>query len=82
MKLSFVCRPGPIPAANTATLRAMSTWVTMGRVVSWPGRTIFWAPDFVHSGQWKPTDAWRMQSGQMGRSQRWQTTPARRSVCR
>jgi hypothetical protein len=36
----------------------------------------FWAPAFVHSGQWNPTDAWCMQRGQIGRSQRWQTTPA------
>jgi hypothetical protein len=31
----------------------------------------------VHSGQWNPTEAWCMQRGQMGRSQRWQMTPAR-----
>ena len=37
---------------------------------------------FTHSGQWKPTEAWRMQSGQIGRSQRWHRTPARRSPWR
>ena len=37
------------------------------------------APPFTHSGHWKPTEACTMQLGQMGRSQRWQVTPARRS---
>jgi hypothetical protein len=32
------------------------------------------APWLTHSGHWKPTEAWRMQSGQIGRSQRWQRT--------
>ena len=45
-------------------------------------RMTFWAPDLVHSGQWKPTDAWCMQLGQIGRSQRWQMTPALRSPWR
>ena len=40
------------------------------------------APSFTHSGQWNPTDAWCMQRGQMGRSQRWQITPATWSGCR
>ena len=39
-------------------------------------RYSFWAPFFTHSGQWNPTEAWCMHAGQMGRSQRWQTTPA------
>ncbi len=39
-------------------------------------RTTFWAPLRAHSGQWYPTDAWFMHCGQMGRSQRWHTTPA------
>jgi hypothetical protein len=30
------------------------------------------APSATHSGQWNPTDASRMQSGQIGRSHRWQ----------
>jgi hypothetical protein len=65
---------------NAARLRAMSTLVTTG---VWLRRST-WAPDMTwarlppaQSGQWKPTDAWRMQSGQIGRSQRWQRTPAR-----
>ncbi len=29
-------------------------------------------PSATHVGQWKPTAASRMQSGQIGRSQRWQ----------
>jgi hypothetical protein len=44
--------------------------------------TVRWGVARVHSGQWNPTDAWFMQSGQMGRSQRWHRTPARRSVWR
>ena len=29
-------------------------------------RTTFWAPRLAHSGQWKPTEAWCMQLGQIG----------------
>ncbi|MXW95341.1 MAG: hypothetical protein F4110_07435 [Acidimicrobiaceae bacterium] len=36
----------------------------------------------THSGQWKPTEAWCMQSTQISRSHRWQLTPPRRSGCR
>jgi hypothetical protein len=36
----------------------------------------------THAGHWNPTDAWAMQLGQIGRPQRWQLTPARRSGCR
>jgi hypothetical protein len=32
----------------------------------------------TQSGQWKPTAACTMQSGQIGWSHRWQVTPARR----
>jgi hypothetical protein len=32
-------------------------------------RTVF-APSATHSGHWKPTEADRMQSGQIGRSHR------------
>src|SRR5215218_8842891 len=42
-------------------------------------RTTFCLPCFAHSGQWNPTEAWCMHAGQIGLSQRWQTTPARRS---
>jgi hypothetical protein len=34
-------------------------------------RTVL-APRETHSGHWKPTDASRMSSGQIGRSHRWQ----------
>lgn len=37
------------------------------------------APALAHSGHWNPTDAVIMQLGQIGRLQRWQVTPARRS---
>ena len=67
-----------IPTTKTATFTAMRIWVRTGR---FPARAAgprysFWAPFFTHSGQWNPTEAWCMQAGQMGRSQRWQTTPA------
>ena len=40
------------------------------------------APSLTQSGHWKPTDAGRMQSGQIGFSQRWQRTYVSRPVCR
>jgi hypothetical protein len=43
---------------------------------------VFLEPSFTHSGHWNPTDAGRMQSGQIGRLQRWQRMCASRSVCR
>jgi hypothetical protein len=39
-------------------------------------------PSLKQFGHWKPTAALFMQSGQIGRSQRWQRTPAGRSGCR
>jgi hypothetical protein len=36
-----------------------------------PLRVVF-APSATHCGHWKPTEASRMQSGQIGRPQRWQ----------
>jgi hypothetical protein len=63
---------------NTTTLTAISATVTYGVVPSDLAVYTFCLPLLVHSGQWKPTDAVRMQSGQMGRSQRWHRTPARR----
>ena len=36
----------------------------------------------TQSGHWNPTGAMIWQSGQIGRSQRWQLTPAGRLVCR
>jgi hypothetical protein len=56
--------------------------VTIGRVASDRAVSTFWRPVRAHSGQWKPTEAWCMQAGQIGRSHRWQRTPARRSACR
>ena len=46
-----------------------------------PLRVCF-APWLTQSGHWKPTDACRMQSGQIGFSQRWQRTYVSRPVCR
>ena len=40
------------------------------------------APSLTHSGHWNPTAAEFMQSGQMGRSQRWQRIQVSRSGCR
>jgi len=40
------------------------------------------APSLKQLGHWKPTAALFMQDGQIGRSQRWQRTPAGRSGCR
>ena len=39
-------------------------------------------PSAMHSGHWNPTEASRMQSGQMSRSHRWQLMYASRSACR
>ena len=40
------------------------------------------APSATQLGHWKPTDASRMQSGQIGRSQRWQRMYVSRPGCR
>ncbi|AXT86960.1 hypothetical protein C6I20_15335 [Aeromicrobium sp. A1-2] len=40
------------------------------------------APSATHDGQWKPTDASFMHSGQISRSQRWHEMYASRSGCR
>jgi hypothetical protein len=39
-------------------------------------------PDDTHCGHWKPTEAGRMHSPQIGRWQRWQLIPVDRSGCR
>jgi hypothetical protein len=44
-------------------------------------RTAF-EPSRTQDGHWKPTAAWFMQSGQIGRSQRWQRMCVSRSVWR
>ena len=46
-----------------------------------PLRVAF-APSATHVGQWKPTAASRMQSGQIVRSQRWQRMYDSRPGCR
>ena len=48
---------------------------------AWTLRVVF-APSATHEGHWKPTAASRMQSGQMGRSQRWQRIQVSRPACR
>ncbi len=40
------------------------------------------APSAMQFGHWKPTAASRMQSGQIGRSQRWQRMYVSRPGCR
>ncbi len=40
------------------------------------------APSLTQSGHWKPTDASRMQSGQIGFSQRWHRIQVSLSGCR
>jgi len=40
------------------------------------------APSCTQEGHWKPTAAWFMQSGQIGRPQRWQLMWVSRSGCR
>ncbi|MEZ5203726.1 MAG: hypothetical protein R2701_04885 [Acidimicrobiales bacterium] len=58
----------------------MITWVSTGFVAIAPKpEYTFCEPCLAHSGQWNPTEAWCMQLGQMGRSHRWQITPAGRS---
>ena len=65
-------------ASHTPTLSAISAMevrvASVGR--SPPYAVRFWrvcrAPAEMHSGHWKPTEASRMQSGQIGRLQRWQ----------
>jgi hypothetical protein len=65
-------------AAHTATLIPISTIeVTIGFFERSPPYAVrplrvCLAPSATQFGQWKPTAASRMQSGQIGRSQRWQ----------
>ena len=62
---------------NTAALRPISTFeVTVGSADRLPPYAVRparveRAPSLTHSGHWKPTAAGFMQSGQIGRSQRW-----------
>ena len=75
-------------ASQTATLMAMSTIdVSAGlperdaavRRLDAARRP---APSAMHEGHWKPTAASRMQSGQIGRSHRWQRIQVSRPACR
>jgi len=73
---------------HTATLSAMSTpeviEASVGRRPPYavrPDRVAF-DPSLTHSGHWKPTDASRMQSGQIGRSHRWQRIQVSLPGCR
>jgi hypothetical protein len=55
----------------------MSTIVTRAVDVSRPPKAVRGArwvllPSLTHSGHWNPTEASRMQSGQIGRLHRWQ----------
>ncbi len=75
-------------AIHTATLMAISTCEVSAGLPERPPpygvrpERVVREPSFTHSGHWKPTDAGRMQSGQIGRLQRWQRMCASRSVCR
>ncbi|GAC1521803.1 MAG: hypothetical protein NVS3B1_06500 [Marmoricola sp.] len=57
--------------------------VSSGRALTRPPKTVrgartVFCPSFTHEGHWNPTAAGTMQSGQMGRPQRWQLI----QVCR
>ena len=73
---------------NTSTLIAIRTIVTICGLPRWipPSDVRVRGTDFTPSlkqfGHWKPTAALFMHAGQIGRSQRWQRTPAGRSGCR
>ena len=75
---TFEMENSPQPyMANDAMV--MTGWLACRRVAA---VCTCWRPARAHSGQWNPTDAGCMQSGQMGRPQRWQPTPVERSGCR
>jgi hypothetical protein len=73
---------------NTSTFKASSVIVTIWLLprATPPSdvrvRGIDFTPSVKHDGHWKPTAALFMHDGQIGRSQRWQRTPAGRSGCR
>ncbi|UMG95009.1 hypothetical protein [Nocardioides sp. TF02-7] len=72
------------PVASTASqTRPLSAIRTIDVSAALPGRRppyavrpwrVVRAPSATQSGHWKPTDASRMQSGQIGRPHRWQRT--------
>ena len=65
-------------SSQTATLIPIRIWVIrplrVGRSPPYGVRPlrVYLRPSATHVGQWKPTAASRMQSGQIGRPQRWQ----------
>jgi hypothetical protein len=66
---------------NTATLMAISAWVTTGAL----GRlrtVLTLVRSRAHSGQRMPTEVGVMQSGQMGRPHEEHDTPVSREGCR
>ena len=89
LSTSVLARP-PVArtSTQTATLMPISTKVVSRGsptrcppygVLAW---RVDFAPSLTQSGHWKPTEAERMQSGQIGRSQRWQRIQVSRSVWR
>ncbi len=82
----------PLPVAwissHTARLMPISTnEVIRGSATRCPpyGVRVWRLPrlaSLTQFGQWKPTAALFMQSGQIGRSQRWHLIQVSRSVCR
>ena len=82
--------PPPVTwiSSHTATLMPISTnEVIRGSATRWPpyGVRVWRLPrlaSLTQFGQWKPTDAEFMQSGQIGRSQRWHLIHVSRSACR
>ena len=75
-------------ASHTPTLTAISPMevalASVGRMPPYVVRPerVCLAPWATQSGHWNPTAASRMQSGQMGRSQRWQRMWDSRPGCR
>ena len=75
-------------ASHTTALMPMRTnVVSRGSALrSPPYMARFWRDPLLasltQSGHWKPTAASRMQSGQIGLSQRWQRIQVSRSGCR
>ena len=73
---------------HTAALIAMSTFdVRVGsrngvRRTPYAPAAGYGQPSWTQEGHWKPTAAWFMQSGQIGRPQRWQRMCVSRSGCR
>ena len=80
--------PVTMIASQTAALSAISTIEVSAALPGLrppyavrPLRVVF-APSATHVGQWKPTAASRMQSGQIARSQRWHLMYDSRPGCR